>query len=296
MWKQLLSILLLASALSPSAFAQRFLSVRDDPDYVWGEGMGSTAEEAEAAALADLSSRICVCVRSDFRSVEQQQRGSRGMEWTSLQSNRTDTRSHVTIYGSQGELTRKGKLYYARRWIRRDTLEGMFRERERRALEYERRALDYEGSAQVGDALRYHWWAYMMLRSLMSPSEPQGADGEMLLHSIPDRIDRILGDIRFLCVSRNGDLLNAFVFFRGQEVRALNYSWFDGADWRHGGKVTGGRTSMPMAPGALAEHVPIRIDYAGRSEAMIDNELSCILSGEDTPPLRKATIIIGKSK
>ena len=54
------------------------LQVRDDCRYVWGEGLGTSLEEADRQALASLVSKVSVTVTSDYRCVEQQVRSTGG--------------------------------------------------------------------------------------------------------------------------------------------------------------------------------------------------------------------------
>lgn len=52
---------------------------------------------------------------------------------------------------------------------------------------------------------------------------------------------------------------------------------------------------VEMAPGALAEVVQVRIEYAYTGDAMMDSELAEILSAADVKPLKKALKIFRRT-
>ena len=78
MSRKLLVVTLLA-LLGAAAFAQDWERIVADPSLIWGEGWGSSVEEADRQALSSLVSRITVAVVSDFRQEEQQVRSSKAI-------------------------------------------------------------------------------------------------------------------------------------------------------------------------------------------------------------------------
>ena len=152
------------------ANAQDWERVKADNSFIWGEGWGTSVEEADRQALSSLASKVAVAVVSDFRQVEEQVTSSRGDEHFLMQSNRSSAFSSVTMSDTRRIVLRGGRRSHVGRWIRRDELDAIFADRKSRILEYEECALNAEAAGRVDDALRYHYWAYVLLRFILDVS------------------------------------------------------------------------------------------------------------------------------
>ena len=166
----------------------------------------------------------------------------------------------------------------------------MFSDRGMRVLEYEAMSAEAEDRLRVGDALRYHYWAYLTLRSLPRPSELRDADGRMLVVAIPERINAILSGIT-VKASKRGRSLTLYFLYRGVSVEQIDFSFFDGQAWSHPVAAEGGRAEVLFAPGALGEVVQLRIEYAYEREALLDDDLGSVISASCTVPFRKSHVI-----
>lgn len=278
------------------ARAQDWERVKADGSFLWGEGWGSSVEEADLRALSSLISRITVAVTSDFRQVEEQVRSSRGDEYSLLRSNRSSAYSSVTLSNTRRVVLRDGRKAHVGRWIPRDELEGLFADRKARIMEYEEAALRAEAEGRVDDALRNHYWAYVLLRSLQRPSELRTPDGRMLLNAIPDSINAILDDLRVRVTAHAGDVVRLGFTFRGRPVGGLDFTYFDGARWSQGVSVRSGQAALDMAPGALAETIQLRVEYAYMGDALMDGELYDTMSALGLKPLKKSYIFFRASQ
>ena len=271
-----------------TAFAQNWESVKANSAYIWGEGWGATIEEADQQALSSLISKITIAVVSDFRQVEEQVLSSGVDEHYLMQSNRSSAYSNVTLSNTRKVVLRSGRKAHVGRWIRRDELDIIFADRKMRILEYEERALNAERTGRVDDALRYHYWAYVLLRSLQRPSEIRSEDGLMLLNSIPENISAILEDINVHMTSHVGDDVKLIFSFRGRPIRGLDFSYFDGARWSSMISVRSGLASLEMTPGALANYIQLKVEYAYSGDSLMDAELFDTMSALNLKPIRKS--------
>ena len=272
------------------ATAQDWEHVTMDNSYIWGEGWGSSVDEADRQALSSLVSKITVAVVNDFRRVEEQVSSSDGDEHYLMQSNRSSSYSSVTLSNTHRVVLKNGKKSHVGRWIRRDDLDVIFADRKSRILEYEEFASDAELAGRLDDALRYHYWAYVLLRSLQRPSELRSQDGRMLLNSIPESISSILEDVHVRMTSHNGDNVKLNFTFRGRPVGGLDFSYFDGARWSSLTSVHSGLASLDMAPGAVAEYIQLRVEYAYCGDSLMDGELFDTMSVLNLKTIRKSFI------
>lgn len=272
------------------ALAQNWESVKADNTLIWGEGWGSSVEEADRKALSSLVSRITTAVVNDFQQVEQQVLSSKGNEHYLMQSNRSSAYSNVTLSNTHRVVLKGGRKAHVGRWIRRADLEVIFADRKCRILEYEQSALIAEQSGRLDDALRYHYWAYVLLRSLQRPSELRSDDGRILLNAIPESITGILEGLDIRMASHYGDAVGLRFTYRGQPVGGLDFTYFDGARWSPVTSVRSGQASLDMAPGALAETIQLRVEYAYRGDSLMDGELFDTMRVLDLKPIRKSFI------
>ena len=200
--------------------------------------------------------------------------------------------SSVTLPGTHRIVLREGRRAHVGRWIRRDDLERTLAGREARILEYEKAALCAEDDGRVGDALKYRYWAYALLRTLPRASELRGADGALLMNSLPAGIDAVLESLKVKAEGRSGDRVRIAVTSRGRPVRKLDFRYFDGARWLPGPTVTDGRATLEMAPGALAETIQLKIEYAYDGNTLIDEELRDVMAAMDFRPMKKSYVIV----
>lgn len=277
--------------VSLAAHSQDWEGIKADSGYVWGEGWGRTLDEADRQALSALVSKVTVSVTSDYRQVEQQVHGPNGDESSVLLSSTVMTSSSVTLTNARRVVLKSGRRFHVGRWIPVEDLEDVFSDRMERALEYERSAVIAERNGRIDDALRLHYWAYTLIRSLQRPSEARDGGGHILVNHIPEEINSILSRISVSCTGKTGDVLSLRFTCNGRPVQGLDYSFFDGTGWVRGTPVKDGNARLQMARGALCDYIQVRIEYVYRGEAVIDRELYEIMDVLDSARLRKSEFI-----
>jgi hypothetical protein len=285
MRKLILSILLFGAVIP--AVAQGWDYNREDGGYIWGEGWGRSVDDADRDALASLSSKISLVVSGQYRLLEEQRDSNRGTESVSIRSNQLAMTSNATLSNTHREVRKEGRKYYVRRWMDRKELDTVWSDRKERVLEYESSALMAERDGRIDDALRYHWWAYVLLQSLQRPAELRDKEGRMLVNSIPERLNAVLDDIKPRA-DRQGNTLILSFSFRGRPVQGLDFTYFDGARWSAACSASRGSAQVELEPGALAEVVQLRIEYAYLGDSLTDPELSGLLASAEVKPLKKA--------
>lgn len=288
--RKVLSIAALLLSLSIAVQAQDWDSVRQSGAYVWGEGWGSSVEEADREALSDLVSKITVGVTSEYSNVERQTRSSIGDSYFSEQSSAVSSYSSIILCNTSRAVLKTGRKAHVGRWIHRDDLGAVFADRQARVLEYEYAAGEAELAGRIGDALKYHYWAYTLLRTIQRPSEVRDDNGRLLLNTIPESMNRILEGLKVTCTGKSGNSVSLSFSYRGRNVSGLEFTYFDGARWSSRQSVTSGKARLDMAPGALAEVIQLRVEYEYRGDALMDSELADVISVADSSFLRRSFI------
>ena len=259
------------------ASAQDWERIREDDRYIWGEGWGRTVEDADRDALASLTSKISIAISGSYRQLEEQRDTPSGTDYTLIRSNRLAMSSNTTLNNTNQVVRKSGRKYYVGRWIRRSELNTVFSDRKDRVLEFENSALEAEEDGCIDDALRYHYWAYVLLRSVQRPAELRDEKGKMLLNAIPERMNDIFDDLEPRAVKKGNTLVLSF-HFRGMSVKGV-----------------GSSVQVDLAPGALAEVVQLKIAYAYCGDALMDPELADIVTSAELKPLKKSLKIFRRS-
>lgn len=284
------SIVVFLLAVSVPGLSQTWDEVRCNGEYICGEGWGRSVEEADREALSSLGSRISVAVSSSFLHTEDQRISSSGKEYSSVTNSSLSLQSFTRLSNTAMVVTREGRRYHVGRWIRRDELDLLLSDRKSRALEYEALAVRAENELRLDAALRYHYWAYATLCSLTRPCEVRDEAGRMLMVSIPERMNAIFTGLE-VAARKLGNSLSLEFRYRGHPVRGLDFAYFDGQRWSAPVTVRDGKASAKLAPGALGEVVQLRVEYAYRDEARLDDELGAVLASAYAKPFRKSNII-----
>ena len=86
------------------------------------------------------------------------------------------------------------------------------------------------------------------------------------------------------------DVVKLNFTFRGRPVGGLDFCYFDGARWSSMTSVRSGQASLDMAPGALAEYIQLKVEYAYCGDSLMDGELFDTMSVLNLKPIRKSFI------
>ncbi len=269
---------------------EEFESIRWNENFLYGEGYAPTLEEADRNALLDLGSKVSIAVHTSFRMEEEQRNSSSGIEYKSSQRNRTSLSSHVTLTNTKRISERVKHRYHVVRWISKDEIKKTLSARKERVLDFERRAVKAELDGRIDDALRFHYWAYLLLLSLDGSVELVNENGDLLLNSIPHRMNEIFDGL-IVSAKKDGDSL--IIRFSSDEfpVQSLDFFYFDGAQWSNVRSALNGVAKVELAPGALADIVQLRIEYIYKGKAQADSELADMVMNASTPPIKGATKI-----
>lgn len=281
--------------ISFSCRAQSVEQIKADKTrYIYGEGWGETLKQADNAALSEITSQISVSVHSDFSTKERE--GTQGNTFIS----ETEYNSVINTY-SQATLTNTERIVlqnepdaHVFRYIRKSEINRIFEARKNKIDELAAIAEGAEKKGQVDDALRYYYWAYVLLKTMRYPNEMTYQDmqggKQLLITWLPYQINSILGNLSVKYGRRsNTDAHTAEVCFsyKGQPVRSLEYTYFDGTDWSNVYNARDGVGIIELRPQS-PDNIQIKYEYECYGEALIDNEVGEVLKVVKGEVFRKA--------
>lgn len=289
--KVIVSILALLF-VNQTIYGQNWMEVqKNSKEYIWGEGWGKTLEEADNQALSMLSSKISLIISNEFRSTEGQSSvGSHTTHYTSMENN-LHTFSGASLTDTGVEVLENGKRPHVVRWIGRNKIEKIKNARYQRVLECVAAAECNEMRGNVGNALKYYFWAYAMACAYsdlpgMSFRDEEGIN-HTLSHWLPEKINGILSDIH-ATATVTGNHVSLSFSFRGKPAEGIDFSYFDGRGWNDHVSAVNGRKSIELAYNVQPEYLHIKYEYMFLSQARLDRELEAALSAIKDEPLCKA--------
>jgi hypothetical protein len=261
--------------------AQTVEQIKQSRDYYWGEGTGKTVSLADADALSMLINSISANVESNF-SVHTQQDNSDFQQYVNslvkTYSNATIKNTEILSWGEEPQV-------HVFRFVKKAEVHKIFAEREQKIKEFVEIALRAESKYQTADALRYYYWALMLLQSHPDAAsmtmEVAGKEQKLDIY-LPIQINAVLDNLDFSVIGKQFDenitqyLLR--VTYKREEAVNCDYSFFDGRNWS---VVIGAQDGKGIAElsGDTASHreIRVKIEYAFENEWKTDNEVKDVL-------------------
>jgi len=217
--------LILVSVPFASLLAQSVAEIKNNNSYVWGEGIGLTVDEAEQAALAQMSRSISVSIFN--MSLDADENGN-SMQKSVLQSVSSAKFSNVQIKVLSEEP--KARIFC---YVHKEDVMKMFRQREQRISDLIETGKTAEERLQIDDALRCYYWALALSKLNPEPVKVSFGNQQGLSSSLlPAKIKSVLNMIKAEITDGedNGNGVNARIRFKynGKDVSSLQFNYNDG--------------------------------------------------------------------
>lgn len=184
------------------------------------------------------------------------------------------------------------------RYIKVAEIQRIFDGRKTKILDFAQEAVRAEKKAQVADALRYYYWALVLLQSypdgnFLTMKDENGKD-LLLTTWIPKQMNEIFSNLKISMESTHldGDLktINLKVLYKGQPARNYDYTYFDGRDWSNIFSAKDGTGIVELPVLANARNLQLRTEYMFEGEANIDNELSEVMGTVNPIAMRNCAL------
>ena len=228
---------LLGVLLSMTLHAQDIESIKRDPSYVWGQGVGETLQSADDNAVKDLISQISINIDNQVEtSIQNEQSGQDAKSLVSTSGN-LRVSSSVSLSNCKRLVSEEGSYFVVLRYVARAEIDKMFDARKAKIDDLVRAGERAEELYKIGDALRNYYWALKM--SISIPEEQRSrmrADGGMLLTTeLRERISTIMDSVQ-ISVSKiekeeEGNNVELQFTYKSHPIAGCDYQYFDGYDW-----------------------------------------------------------------
>ena len=293
MRKPLLFFILLLFT-SPLLRAQSVEEIQNSKEYIWGTGNASTLKKADNEALAALISQISTNVSSQFSQLTEG--GTDGDKATVDETFKSviNTYSRATLNNTRRIVIQNEPEAAVMRYIKVSEIQRIFEGRKTKLLDFTQEAIKAEKKAQVADALRYYYWALILLQSypdgnFLTMKDEEGKE-QLLCNWIPKQMNEIFSHLEVSIneVHIDGDLktIDLKVLYKGKPARNYDYTYFDGRDWSNIFSAKDGLGIIEMPAVANAKGMQIKTEYMFEGESNIDNELAEVMQSVNPIPMR----------
>ena len=281
-----------------AAKGQSIEEIQTTKDYIWGTGNAASLKKADNEALAALISQISTNVSSKFEQLTEG--GTDGDKATVDETFKSviNTYSRATLNNTRRIVIQNEPEAVVMRYIKVAEIQRIFDGRKTKILDFAQEAIRAEKKAQVADALRYYYWALVLLQSypdgnFLTMKDEEGKD-LLLTTWIPKQMNDIFSNLKVSMESTHldGDLktINLKVLYKGQPARNYDYTYFDGRDWSNIFSAKDGTGIVELPVLANARNLQLRTEYMFEGEANIDNELSEVMGTVNPIAMRNCAL------
>lgn len=290
------TLTLLFLATSCICNAQSVEEIQQSPDYLWGTGNASTLKKADNDALAALVSQISTKVSASFEQLTEGTNGGDKAVADETFKSVINTYSRATLNNTRRIVIQNEPEAVVMRYIKVSEIQRIFEGRKNKILNFAQEAEQAEKKAQVADALRYYYWALVLLQSYPDGNylkmEDDAGKVQLLSTWIPKQMNDIFSHVA-LSVERvhtEGNLKTAYlkVLYKGRPACNYDYTYFDGRDWSNIFSAKDGRGIIELPAIANIDGLAVKTEYAFEGEANIDNELAEVMETVSLSAMRNA--------
>jgi hypothetical protein len=254
-------------------------------NYLWGEGTGASLQEADKNALDDLISQISVQVRSSFEQVFTQE----GEAFNQSVKSIVETYSSATLTHTKRMVQEERNLVRVLRYIPKGDVDRIFDNRLKKVIDFTQTAIRAEADLRIADALRYYYWAFVLLRSHPENETYRHEISELppglMTHVLNDRIVQVLRGVRVLIASVSDNTaekhreLTLNITYKGQAVENFEYNYWIGSDWTNPVNVNSGNGLAEFFGDGFdkIQELRLRAEYQFRTQSRFDEELRSIM-------------------
>ncbi|MDA3819862.1 MAG: LPP20 family lipoprotein [Candidatus Delongbacteria bacterium] len=289
-------ILFIAFVLCVSGtFAQSVDDIKNNRMYLWGEGNGVTLNEADKNALSMLINQISVDVESKFELEKtENDAGQISEQVISI----VNTYSSASLHNTERIVVNQEPAAKVLRYIKRTDVSKIFKNRELKIKEF----CDYAHHAleevRISDAIKYYYWAHVLLRSHPDQSKITYMDNmgkeHLLCIWLPRRIKQILSgidiNIKNKEVQKDHAVYKLYITYKDKPVEKFVYQYWTGQDYTNLIEASDGLGIAEFfgkdAKGM--EKIQIKTEYIFKNESLYDKELNTVMEKIPDIPIKEA--------
>lgn len=279
--------------------AQDIQEIKSNPMYWKAEGDGTTIEEAENDALAQIIRQISVSLSTKTQITSESEQKSDGTFKSHLkQDNAIKSFSFASLQNIEKRVLAPEPNAKVFIWVAKSEVDRMFEERKNKILDFVKTGKIAEQRLQIDDALRNYYWA-LMLTKVNRDAVYTDFNGEEVncLTFLPLKIKSVISHIKAdleECINSDNRYFAKMRFtYENRDVASIQLRYFDGQSFVGPLVVKDGIGEMDLVSLPADGKMKMRYEYSFRKEAEnLDIELRTIFSEITAPPIDNALVEI----
>lgn len=272
-----------------SVSAQSVNEIKNDKNYVWGEGSGSTSNAAEREAMAQMSRSISAVIsdkREDINSNTE-----------SYQSSVLKCLTFIRLQNIQNIILSEEPNAKVFCYMHRSEVQRIFDAREQRIKDMVKAGKVCESRLQIDDALRNYYWA--LLLSYFNPNpitidfgETEGQSVSLLETKINSMLKLLRGEIIDGNIEGSNAIARVFFTYNGKTVSSLQFKYNDGQSIVGPVLVKDGIGEVDMVSIPSSKKINITYEYKFRNEVKpMDGDLVGTYSVGGLPQFQASDVL-----
>ena len=257
--------------------------------YIWGEGQGETIEEADQQALFGITSQISLSVESQFSSVSE---WGKGKDLKDNLNSVITTYSAATLNGAKRLIINDEPDAKILRYIKKENITKIFEAREKKIQEFIQLADKYLKQLKIGDALRYYYWGFLLLKSHPEQFQIKYNEKNILLSIyINEKMNEIFDNTSITVnenfIQKDKQIVEIQFLYKNKIPQNISYNYWTGKDWTIPEFAANGESVLEFF-GTEKKNTEIKIEYAFKNELRIDKEMETIQKSIKNPFFKRA--------
>lgn len=280
-----------------TSWAQEWDEIVNDRDtYFYGIGISYNRAAANAAALSELTGKVSVAVEATFAIIEDEKNQNGDVDASTYVTSKVSTYSTTTLNDVDGLEKFEGNEWYVLKFIKRDELNKIFEGRRQRVEELVYSGEKAESEYKVGDALKYYYWAFTLLKTIpysdhVTYTDKRNED-HVLASYLPVCIENIFNDIRAEVTNIDDGIVEVFFTFKGHPAVNLEYCYWNGRNYSNICHVKDGRGEVDLGV-FQPKDLKLMVEYAYRSDAeSYDRDVAMVQDVVRSHTLTKSQLIV----
>lgn len=265
--------------------------IRNDEQYIWGYGEGDSYTKAANNALENLITKISVTVESDFKNVVTEEDDDLHEYTKSV----VKTYSNTKLQNTKEIWKEKDGKNIVLRYMTRTDMDQVFEDRRKKIVHYAKEGLEAEEELSIGDALRYYYWSYRLLRShpdyeTLSIKDEAELDG-LLYIALNSKLNKVLRtiDSKVDQVNLNEeqdkkDIILTFTY-QDKPIDYIDYQYHTGTSMSALNTAKDGIGLAELTgAGKNMNRLQLFIKYEYKNKCSFDKELYDVMTNTPPPP------------
>lgn len=257
-------------------------NIKNNPEYIWGEGRGNTVDVADRDALAELVSQVSLFVKREGSLVIDNVQAGKDVKSEVKYESVMKTYSFAQLDNVQRVVDGDEPDFRVVRYIKKAEIDRIFTARIQKLKNMVRVANNAYLRGQHGEALRYYYWSLVLLESVRHSNDVTVTDEKQVEHAaglwLRERINAILGSITCSMVKHDeGNTYELAFLSNGKPVASLDFTYFDGQDYSEVTSVLDGQALVELRMGHTASTLQVRVEYKYTFDAQSDREVARVL-------------------